>query len=171
MMLRIIVGGSMDEVDRLLRHLEEVAEEIQALKYRLSYLEDHRVEIREAIKVSARGALPPSLALFKPPRPKAPLKQRRGTAMSLRLAADTVAQMGGDVDAQQLSEKLGISFDAARLRLARAARQGLLVRVTLGHYRAPTSVNGSDRVETLTAQTEARERPSGPSNSEMVKVD
>jgi hypothetical protein len=163
----------MDEVDRLLRHLEEVAEEIQALRFRLSYLEDHRAEIRESIKIAAsrlRDSQQP-LALFKSRNPSKPqVKQmRRGAAMSLRQAADTVAAIQGDVDAQRLAETLNISFDAARLRLARAARQGLLVRVKLGLYRAPTDT-GSPEVETLTAQIEPRERPSEPSNSRMVKV-
>jgi hypothetical protein len=58
--------------------------------------------------------------------------------MSLQQAVDAVAEIGADVDAQLLSEKMKISFDAARLRLARAARQGMLVRVKLGHYRVPT---------------------------------
>jgi prefoldin subunit 5 len=49
----------MDEVDRLLRQLEEVAEEIQALRFRLSYLEDQRVELRESIK--QRSLLPNKL--------------------------------------------------------------------------------------------------------------
>lgn len=90
--------------------------------------------------------------------------------MSLRQAADTVAAMQGDVDAQRLAKTLNISFDAARLRLARAARQGLLVRVKLGFYRAPTNAGDEEEVETLTAQIEPRERLSGPSDSGLVKV-
>jgi predicted nucleic acid-binding Zn-ribbon protein len=92
----------MDEVDRLLRHLEEVAEEIQALRFRLSYLEDHRAEIRESIKVAASRPRDnqQALALFKARHPSKPqIKHKRGAAMSLRQAADAVTAMRGDVDA------------------------------------------------------------------------
>jgi hypothetical protein len=138
----------MDEADRLLRHLEEVTEEIQALKHRLSFLESHRAEVREKIKSTMTH--PTRQLMLEAFGRKPTTKHRSGEVLALQQTADAVARMDGDVDAHQLADELSISFDAARLRLARAARLGLLVRVKLGKYRTPSHglVNGAIEPET-----------------------
>jgi hypothetical protein len=139
----------MDEMERLLRHLEEVAEEIQSLKHRLAFLEDHRIELRQRILAFAPPW--PGLSISIPTScDRHPIARRSSGALALRQTADAVAKLNCEVDAQILSTDLKISYDAARLRLARAARQGLLVRIKLGKYRATNHVgaehsNGASR--------------------------
>jgi hypothetical protein len=132
----------MEDVEQLVRHLEDVVSEIEVLKGRLSYLEDHRAELRERITAIATGRDDRTLQLL--PTSSTPGKSRRrlrpSQGMALSEAADTVAAMEGEVNAEMLAERMKISFDAARLRLARAARKGLLVRVSLGKYRAPNRI-------------------------------
>lgn len=138
----------MDDMERLVRHLEEVAEEAQALRHRLDYLESHRDELRKKITDMMRGAtgrlFPPTVILG--PAPKARRRTSPADIQGLKQAADAVAEIGGDVDAKGLAAKLSISFDAARLRLARAAKRGLVVRVKLGKYRATTHPDAKETV-------------------------
>jgi hypothetical protein len=143
----------VEDIARLLRHLEEVTAEIQSLKHRIAYLEEHRIELRAEIIKLTQPVQKDFQLLYYPEgfaekKNPATFSARRVDALSLRQAADAVAQMGGEVDALSLSKKIGISFDAARLRLARATKQGLLVRVKLGKYRAAISSgerNGASR--------------------------
>jgi ribosome-associated translation inhibitor RaiA len=136
----------MEDVHRMVRPLEDVVAEIEALKARINFLEAHRHELRERITSLATHTDNRTLELLPAVRTsRRPL--RPSESLSLRQAADMVAAMGGEVTAEMLSNKMSISFDAARLRLARAARKGLVMRVSLGKYRAsdqdePAHTNG-----------------------------
>jgi hypothetical protein len=46
-----------------------------------------------------------------------------------------VVRDAGEIDALRLTQLLPLSYDGARLRLARYAKRGLLVRVSKGKYR------------------------------------
>jgi hypothetical protein len=138
----------MEDLERMVRHLEEVVAEIEVLKARINFLEDHRTELRERITSLATRTDSRTLELELLPAVSTSRRPLRPSeSLSLRQAADMVAAIGGEVTADMLSEKLRISFDAARLRLARAARKGLVMRVSLGKYRAsnrgePAHTNG-----------------------------
>lgn len=128
----------MDASDKILRHLEEVTEEIQALRGKLSQLESHRTEIRKRIKTLMRSATAGETEITEIPHSH---RVRHGDALALKQTAEAVARLGGEVDAKQLAVELRISPDAARLRLARTVHQGLIVRTTLGKYAPPPTGN------------------------------
>jgi len=59
-----------------------------------------------------------------------------GASRSLRETAKAIEELGDGVDAVRLSQHLGITREAARLRLQRAALAGLIARMASGRYRA-----------------------------------
>lgn len=96
-------------------------------------------------------------------------------ASALVQAVQAVAELGDGVTAQQLAERLNISADAARLRLQRAARDGLIARIALGRYRAikraPTegktsSFRRPDDTEDLEKTTAQDDRSTSPEPSD-----
>src|SRR5271165_2020657 len=99
----------MEEMERLLRHLEEVAEEIQSLKHRLSFLEDHRIELRQQILAFVPTWLGCAVSVPNSCDKKSIIRRSSG-ALALRQTADVVAKLDGDVDAQVLSTTMGITY-------------------------------------------------------------
>jgi predicted nuclease with TOPRIM domain len=143
-----------DNVQKLLQRLEQKTEEIQAVRQRLSRLEFERSQIREAIKgyfleddktreleaqesqnelVFGRS-IEGSVSLNTAPPHTADVIEHPDGAGALNEAVEAVKKLGGEVDARRLAEALTISFDAARLRLGRACRAGLIRRSSYGKY-------------------------------------
>jgi hypothetical protein len=103
-------------------------------------------------------------------------------ASALKEAVSAVIALGDGVTAKQLANHLNISSDAARLRLQRATREGLLDRMATGRYRpikrsplnAKTSnTRGPDEVasvESTTAQAISPEIHPELSNGFVAKV-
>jgi hypothetical protein len=152
-----------ETVDKLLFRLERKTEEIQSVRQRLSRLESERAEIREQIKgclgeddrikeSRANGA--ESDLLFKPDQlnrfmnagsyARSTPIDHHDAAKALREAAEAVRSLGGEVDAHRLAGKLAISFDAARLRLARACTARLVRRIRTGKYVPVESIAKDD---------------------------
>ena len=133
-----------------LRRLERLTEAIQSGKRRVSALESERAKLREEIELAyaeaADAARPASVTEveelldrqlhFSEQTPRPRLVARSKIPKSLIEAADHVAALEGPVDAKRLADAMGITFDGARLRLARAAKRGLVRRVKTGEYEA-----------------------------------
>jgi biotin operon repressor len=69
---------------------------------------------------------------------------------ALEETAKGVSELGESVSAERLAEHLKISRDAARLRLQRAAKIGVIIRIAQGRYRAIKRVpknSGVHRIE------------------------
>jgi DNA repair exonuclease SbcCD ATPase subunit len=144
-----------EAIQRLLSRLEQKTEEIQALRQRLSRLETERAQIREQITGyfsedakederqaqeaeqealfgfdSSNGIVSRNMDRDRPPN----LVAWQKPSNALYQAAEAVRKLGGEVDAHRLATELALSFDAARLRLARACLAGLLKRIRVGKY-------------------------------------
>ena len=133
-----------------LHRIERLTEAIQSGKRRVAAFESERAKLREEIEAAfndaAEAAKPASVAelanqldsqlhlLEQSPRPHA--ASRPKIPKSLIEAAEHVANLEGPVDAKRLADAMGITFDGARLRLARAAKFGLVKRVKTGEYEA-----------------------------------
>jgi biotin operon repressor len=90
-------------------------------------------------------------------------------ASALEQAALAVADLGDGVSAEQLAEHLEITRDAARLRLQRAAKEGLIIRIASGRYRFKRiSARGPQEAET--GQKVASEiRPDATANGVVTR--
>jgi hypothetical protein len=153
-----------ESVQKLLRRLEEKTEEIQTTRLRLFRLEFERAQIREHIKgyfvaenktheleaqesdhVSLFGRkVEGSISLNTGAPVSSSITDQQGGATALREAAEAVDRLGGEVDARRLANALRISFDAARLRLARACKDGLLKRSSYGKYVSARNAEDND---------------------------
>ena len=129
----------MDVTDKLMRQFEECTEQIVHLRHQIAYLDGVRNDIRKKIRALSRGESP----IGKPGSPALLVPVRSVGSAALRETAAAVEGLGEQVNAERLSQALKITPDAARLRLARAAKEGLIVRTTLGHYRAPDRTQAS----------------------------
>jgi hypothetical protein len=133
-----------------LRRIERLTEAIQSGKRRVSALESERAKVREEIELAyaeaADAARPASVTELanqldmqlhlSEQNPKPRRIARPKIPKSLIEAAEHVATLEGPVDAKRLADAMGITFDGARLRLARAAKHGLVRRVKTGEYEA-----------------------------------
>jgi len=143
----------------LLDRLQGKTEEIEIVRQRLHRLEDEREEIRKQItayfaddirakELSAAQSEHESLfgpdardsngqysIPFEHQRLDEMLRERvSGPAKSLRDTAEMLRQLGGEVSADRLATELGISCEAARLRLSRTCKAGLIKRTQTGKY-------------------------------------
>ena len=78
-------------------------------------------------------AVAPVRQLKLAPAPQEIIEDRGSTA--LQETAQALLELGDGVDARRLAEHLHITREAARLRLQRAARRGLIARMANGRYR------------------------------------
>ena len=125
----------VEQSDKLLRQFEECTERIVHLRHQIAYLDGVRNDIREKIRALSKG----EADVGKPGRPVLLNPVRSIGSEALRETAAVVRQLGGEVTAERLAKTLKMSPDAARLRLARTAKASLIIRTTLGHYRALVS--------------------------------
>lgn len=133
-----------------LHRIERLTEAIQSGKRRVAAFESERAKLREEIEAAfddaAEAVKPASITELAQQldtqlhlvelEPKRHSAARPKIPKSLIEAAQHVAALEGPVDAKRLADAMGITFDGARLRLARAAKHGLLRRVKTGEYEA-----------------------------------
>jgi hypothetical protein len=108
------------------RRIIQLTEQIESLKHQVHLLELERERLIEKASSEAGGAhfsdYPTSFPVH------------IGTDLSINEVLDIIVQ-AGEVDASHLAELTSLSYDGARLRLARYAKRGLLMRVSKGKYR------------------------------------
>ena len=151
------------ESDKQVRDLEKLSEQIAELRIQLTFLEKEREDLRKRLRAALSGSgsagaemqriadslgFPASafemqvtqvegesgtsrIVFSAVPRNSG---EEAGTA-ALREAAEVVKRLG-QATADVLATELGLSQEAARLRLNRAYKAKLLVRVGHGVYRA-----------------------------------
>jgi len=158
-------------IERLLDRLQHKDEEIGALRQKLAHLEDEREDIRRQItgyfdedvqakELEAARAVHDSL--FGPDgydpatrneSPQIPFfrvddaLELRRRPKHLRETSQAVARLGAEVDAARLATELGISCEAARLRLSRACSAGLIKRLQPGKYVAAANASEEEDIK------------------------
>ncbi len=80
----------------------------------------------------------------------------------LKSLAAPIPQPGFSFNIEQLAKHLDISRDAARLRLQRAARVGLIARMGVGRYRAIRQSPAHTKGRVSANGTEPHEKTDGP---------
>jgi hypothetical protein len=148
-------------IEKKLLKIVKLSEAIATLQLKVSELQQERADLMNQVEIqyeeAAKAAEPLSTkereALLNgsvpPEEPKATsipegaFKSAKA-APSLIETAEQVARLVGPVDAVRLSAEMAISFDAARLRLARAAKAGLLKRIAFGQYEANPPLEDKD---------------------------
>jgi hypothetical protein len=175
-------GGllQMNEFDALLKEYRNLVVQVSEERGYLEHLESELRDTERRLKQLAEKPKPYDISSFSmtwtppedfhvvesvlnadAPTPK-PASSDQGTLSALEATVRAVAELGRSVSAKQLADHLGITRDAARLRLQRAAREGLIGRIGVGRYRTVNKVpkaNGKGN-EKQTAQAEQPE-PSG----------
>ena len=139
----------MTEFDKLLKEHRRLAVQIDDER---NYLEHLERQLRTVEKQLKAGPSKPS---------ELELESESPSASAIQDAVTAVAELGDGVTAQQLADHLRITPDAARLRLQRAARDGLIARMALGRYRAKRA--SSDEAKTSSAR--------GPNDTEEIETE
>ncbi len=119
----------MSEFDNLLQKYGEISTEINGMREYLDHLEEDREAVRKRLKALMRSG----------PKQEVPAADDQGSPSLESPMIETinaVRELGDSVSATQLAERLNISQDAARLRLQRAAKKRLILRVKFGRYAA-----------------------------------
>lgn len=154
----------MIEFDALLKEYRTLAIQVDDEEHYLEHLKAQLVETEGRLKeilekaqqphpLFVNGELAASASVSR-------LKEQQPELSALEATVRTVAEMGGSVSAEQLAKHLQISRDAARLRLQRAARNGLIARFGLGRYRALNKTlkdiqnGGAEKAPPQTAESE-----------------
>ncbi len=164
----------MSEFETLLEKHRTLAVQLDDQRGYLKFLKEQMDDVERRLKeIGARGeaansaAAEPKLATFwlppgsvpttaymtfgelnETPSPIAPA--REVSLSALDETAKAVSELGESVSAERLADHLKISRDAARLRLQRAAKIGVIVRIAQGRYRSINRVpknNGIQRME------------------------
>ncbi len=155
----------MTEFEKLLKEHRRLAVQIDDERNYLEHLERQLRAVEKQLKAMAipvvesqQEAVAPFLTGASKPS-EVELESQSPSASAIQDAVTAVAELGNGVTAQQLAEHLGITPDAARLRLQRAARDGLIARMALGRYRAKRA--SSDEAKTSSAR--------GPNDTEGIE--
>lgn len=137
-----------------IRRIIWLTEQITLLKQQVAALEMERERILQAASAEAADLL------------SGPQAERvSDDPVSANEVVSAIEQVG-EVDASELARLLSITYDGARLRLARYAKRGLVVRVSKGKYRVSQArqmrfhVNGALRID-QEEEEEKGEPPSG----------
>jgi hypothetical protein len=146
----------MTEFEKLLAEYRKLVEQVNDEQGFLAFLKGQLQEVEGQLKSLASGQRQMQLAVLDfgtapfPPSSKTDDPTPLDEVGALKAAARAVEILGDGVTAEQLSRHLKISRDAARLRLQRAARVGMIARMGTGRYRAirrspeaKTSLNGT----------------------------
>lgn len=173
----------MTEFEKLLKEYRRLAVQVEDERNYLEHLERQLRGVEKQLKSMALPAPAPPIGPFSAAfsvSAEATLEravQDESSASAIEEAVRAVSELGDGVTAQQLAEHLHISADAARLRLQRAAREGLIARMALGRYReikrAPEEPKTSDaRGPNDIDGTEEKDDPvlPGPSYGFVAKV-
>jgi hypothetical protein len=117
----------MSEFDTLLLKFGELSGEIHEAQEYLAHLTEDRETVRKRLKAIAKNGARAEM----PPDDDREVKSI-DSAMDETVRA--VAELGNSVSAAQLAEHLKIGQDAARLRLQRAEKKRIIIRVAFGRY-------------------------------------
>jgi hypothetical protein len=174
----------MTEFEKMLKEYRRLAVQVEDERNYLEHLERQLRGVEKQLKSMSLPA-PAQLGPFSPVSRAVEVvleptgQDESPSASAIQDAVRAVSEIGDGVTAQQLAEHLNITPDAARLRLQRAAREGLIARMAVGRYReikrAPeepkTSIGrGPNDTEGM---EEEKDDPAvtGPSNGFVAKVD
>jgi len=154
----------MTEFETTLKEYRKLVEQIADERGFLDFLQGQLTEVEEKLKSLAAPIPQPGLSFnIELPLP-APSSQPDGndSLPALEEAARAVEFLGNGVIAEQLAKHLDISRDAARLRLQRAARVGLIARMGVGRYRAIRQSPAHTKGRVSANGTEPHEKTDGP---------
>jgi biotin operon repressor len=160
----------MTEFEKTLSEYRNLVEQVADERGFLSFLEDQLAGVEKKLKaiVTTSQATPYQVCLSSFHLP-VPAKRAEPDVPALQEAARAVEELGSGVSAEQLAKHLNITRDAARLRLQRAARTGLIARMAAGRYRA---IKQAPQMTTEDKQTDgAGGLAPEPSNGLVAKVD
>jgi hypothetical protein len=83
----------------------------------------------------------------------------KGGSKALQETAQAIAELGDGVDAARLAGHLHITREAARLRLQRASKAGLITRMASGRYRTTKRKPQETKPETTPSQIQEGQAP------------
>lgn len=113
----------MDARDRLLRDFEAATSKLVTLEQELAHAKSERDRLKKALKAAMSGTGHADTSGAQGEVPTAVLE-----------AVDVVRHHGEPLDATILSALMNIDKGAARTRLQRGVKYGLLRRASRGHY-------------------------------------
>ena len=154
----------MTEFETTLKEYRKLVEQIADERGFLDFLQGQLNEVEEKLKSLAAPIPQPGFSFnIELPLP-APSSQPDGndSLPALEEAARAVEFLGNGATAEQLAKHLDISRDAARLRLQRAARVGLIARMGVGRYRAIRQSPAHTKRRVSANGTEPHEKNDGP---------
>lgn len=139
----------MAEFDTLLEKYGELSAEITETRDYLVSLTRDREEIRKRLKaISRNGGIKHES--------NADDKESASIDSAMEDTVKAVRTLGNNVNAAQLAEHLNISQDAARLRLQRAEKKRLIIRIAFGRYGSKPEMNRPTTNGTKPAEREAK---------------
>jgi len=134
----------MTEFEKTLQEYRKLVEQVADESGFLDFLKAQLAEVEQKLKEMAKTS---QVALVYTVQSPITAVAPNDSLPALQEAAKAVEYLGDGVNAPQLAKHLNISRDAARLRLQRAARVGLIARMGTGRYRAikqaPTEARGA----------------------------
>jgi Fic family protein len=123
----------MNEFEKTLKEYRKLVEQINDERGFLSFLEDQLRDVEKKLKMFGSAYFQMQTVHTV----QLPLSSEPDESLpAVEEAAHAVETLGDGVTAEQLAKHLDISRDAARLRLQRGARVGLIARMGIGRYRA-----------------------------------
>ena len=145
------------------RKVIKLTEEIESLRRRMQYLEWEREKLCRLLAKSPLSSTGKSDGIEEPAENLKGMFSKMSSefgdadSTSADIILDVIKE-AGEVDAKQLSELAGITFDGARLRLARYSKKGLLARISRGKYKYIASDQNSENEEAEAAEEETAKR-------------
>ena len=136
----------MTEFEAMLERHRKLAGDVQEQRGYLEFLEGELAELEKEMNVYvSRLKKETVIPLFMPAATAKPFTLNmnltpnipKGGSKALQETAQAIAELGDGVDAARLAEHLKITREAARLRLQRASKAGLISRMANGRYRTP----------------------------------
>jgi hypothetical protein len=121
----------MSKIDDLLARHARLSSDIGQAEEWLEGMLEERNGIVAEIKAMLAKPSEAQLGFVGPPTP---LPSQVLEASALEETAKIVGELGDNVTATMLATRLGLTQDAARLRLQRTEKKGLIRRVAFGRY-------------------------------------
>ena len=136
----------MTKLDDLMTKHARISFEIGQTEEYLASLKEHRDTIVAEVKAMVEKK-PEVQLIFAEPQVTATVSAQE-SASALEETATVVAELGDNVTAARLATRLGLSQDAARLRLQRAEKKGLIRRIAFGCYAAKPQMGANGKMPT-----------------------
>jgi len=137
----------MTEFEAMLERHRKLAGDVQEQRGYLDFLDGELAELEKEMNAYVTKLREPSTMSFFSSQftPVKPFNLNmiltptipKGGSKALQETAQAIAELGDGVDAARLAEHLKITREAARLRLQRASKAGLISRMANGRYRTP----------------------------------